>query len=112
MTIVAAWISAETGVGPAIASGNQTKSGICADLPVAPTKRSNAIAVITPKTPNISAGCEAACSRKLGTPLFVTKLIVPNVVKMMNIAIMYPKSPIRLVIKAFFAASPASFRRI
>ena len=39
VTIVAAWISAETGVGPAIASGSQTCSGICADLPVAPMKR-------------------------------------------------------------------------
>src|SRR4029077_8962329 len=36
VTIVAAWISAETGVGPAIASGNHTYRGICADLPVAP----------------------------------------------------------------------------
>ena len=35
-TIVAAWIRAETGVGPSMASGNQTCSGICADLPVAP----------------------------------------------------------------------------
>ena len=32
MTIVAAWISAETGVGPAMASGSQTYSGICARL--------------------------------------------------------------------------------
>jgi hypothetical protein len=32
--MVAAWISALTGVGPAMASGSQTKSGICADLPV------------------------------------------------------------------------------
>src|SRR4029079_14765912 len=37
VTIVAAWISADTGVGPAIASGSQTNSGICADLPAAPT---------------------------------------------------------------------------
>ncbi len=36
VTIVAAWISALTGVGPAIASGSHTYSGICADLPVAP----------------------------------------------------------------------------
>lgn len=28
VTIVAAWINAETGVGPAIASGNQTAKGI------------------------------------------------------------------------------------
>ena len=31
-TIVAAWISALTGVGPSIASGSQTCSGNCADL--------------------------------------------------------------------------------
>ena len=36
VTIVAAWISAETGVGPSIASGSQTCSGNCADLPTAP----------------------------------------------------------------------------
>src|SRR2546429_9498886 len=35
-TIVAAWISALTGVGPSIAGGNQTWSGTCADLPIAP----------------------------------------------------------------------------
>ena len=36
VTMVAAWISADTGVGPSIASGSQTYSGNCADLPVAP----------------------------------------------------------------------------
>src|SRR4029450_7936030 len=39
VTIVAAWISAEIGVGPSIESGSQTWSGICALLPIAPTKR-------------------------------------------------------------------------
>jgi len=43
--MVAAWISAETGVGPAIASGSQTYNGTCADLPHAPTKSSRQIAV-------------------------------------------------------------------
>jgi hypothetical protein len=36
VTIVAAWINAETGVGPSIASGNQTWNGNWADLPIAP----------------------------------------------------------------------------
>ena len=36
VTIVAAWMSAETGVGPSIASGSQTCKGNCADLPTAP----------------------------------------------------------------------------
>jgi hypothetical protein len=57
VTIVAAWISAETGVGPAIASGNQTYSGICALLPAHPRKRNRQIAVISaPVTPPTAAG--------------------------------------------------------
>src|SRR5262249_7437324 len=47
VTMVAAWISADTGVGPAIASGSQMYSGICADLPVAPTNSNRQIAVTT-----------------------------------------------------------------
>ena len=35
-TMVAAWISADTGVGPSIASGSQTWSGNCALFPMAP----------------------------------------------------------------------------
>ena len=34
--MVAAWMSAETGVGPSIASGSQTWSGNMADLPMQP----------------------------------------------------------------------------
>src|SRR6059058_1541895 len=48
VTIVAAWINAETGVGPAIASGSQTNKGICALLPVAPMKSRTAIEVMPP----------------------------------------------------------------
>src|SRR4051794_20762528 len=36
LTIVAAWIRADTGVGPSIASGSQTWSGNWALLPIAP----------------------------------------------------------------------------
>jgi len=39
VTIVAAWISAEIGVGPSIESGSQTCSGNCALLPIAPMNR-------------------------------------------------------------------------
>ena len=42
-TIVAAWMRAETGVGPSIASGSQVWSGNCALLPTVPPKSSNAI---------------------------------------------------------------------
>ena len=45
VTIVAAWISAETGVGPSIASGSQVCSRNCADLPIAPMKRSRQASV-------------------------------------------------------------------
>ncbi len=45
MTIVAAWISEETGVGPSIASGSQVWKGSCADLAKAPTRSSRQIAV-------------------------------------------------------------------
>ena len=48
MTIVAAWMSADTGVGPAIASPSQDCSGNCADLPQAPTRSSSPSAVSTP----------------------------------------------------------------
>src|ERR1700734_2112059 len=39
VTMVAAWISAEIGVGPSMESGSHTCKGICADLPMAPTNK-------------------------------------------------------------------------
>src|SRR6266480_1543747 len=47
VTMVAAWISADTGVGPSIASGSQTYSGSCADFATAPTSSSKQMAVMT-----------------------------------------------------------------
>src|SRR3954467_11035236 len=47
VTIVAAWISAEFGVGPSIESGSHTCSGNCADLPIAPMKSRMQITVIS-----------------------------------------------------------------
>src|SRR6186997_341004 len=49
VTIVAAWIKAETGVGPAIASGNHTYSGIWALLPAQPrnTDQPTSVAAFT-----------------------------------------------------------------
>ena len=40
VTMVAAWISADTGVGPSMASGSQVCSRNCADLPMAPMNNS------------------------------------------------------------------------
>ena len=59
MTIVAAWMRAETGVGPSIASGSQTYSGICALFPIAPTKRKRQMNESTPKCA-VSNGIVAA----------------------------------------------------
>src|ERR1700748_3215960 len=48
VTMVAAWISADTGVGPSIASPNQACSGTCADLAHAPSSSKSPIAVSAP----------------------------------------------------------------
>jgi hypothetical protein len=47
VTIVAACISADTGVGPSIAMGNQTCSPICELLAIAPINKHIPIRVIT-----------------------------------------------------------------
>ena len=54
VTIVAAWMSADTGVGPSMASGSHTCSGNCALLPTAPRKSRSAIAVAVP-LPSVAA---------------------------------------------------------
>ena len=46
VTMVAAWISAEIGVGPSIESGSQICSGTCADLPMAPMNKQMQVKVI------------------------------------------------------------------
>ena len=48
VTIVAAWISALTGVGPSIASGSHVCKGICADFANAPTSSSTQPATRSP----------------------------------------------------------------
>jgi hypothetical protein len=47
VTNVAAWINAETGVGPSIASGNHVCKPNCADFPTAPPNRRIPIKVKT-----------------------------------------------------------------
>ena len=97
-TMVAAWISADTGVGPSMASGSQTCSGNWALLPMAPMKISRPA---NPAQGPSSAGFamnfawSAAMSR------------VPAMLQMARMPSMNPKSPMRLVRKAFLEASPA-----
>src|SRR5512136_2824087 len=94
VTIVAAWMRALTGVGPAIASGSQTYNGICADLPVAPTNNRSVIAVATP-----AATCPVSAA--WNTCSYCSE---PTVAKIRNMPNVNPKSPTRLTMKAFLAA--------
>src|SRR5450631_1762685 len=90
--MVAAWISADTGVGPAIASPSQLCSGNCADLPQAPSSNIRPIAV---SAPWLAPGIPTA------TP---AKLTEPKVTNMSMIATVTPKSPTLLAKKALLAA--------
>ena len=95
VTIVAAWISADTGVGPAIASGSHTYSGSCADFPIAPTNSRSAIGVAA------AAYFPASAFSNPSIPAMST---VPNTLNARKIASRNPKSPIRLTMNAFFPA--------
>ena len=92
VTIVAAWINADTGVGPAMASGSQVYRGICALLPVAPTNNNKLIPVMSP---------EERVSRLANTSL---KVVVPYLDINQKTASKKPRSPMRFITKAFFAA--------
>ena len=94
MTIVAAWISAETGVGPAIASGNHTWSGTWALLPIAPANNNSAIAVAASFVNTVPA-----------VPKTASKSSVPNRKTISASPISISVSPILVVMNAFFAAS-------
>ena len=93
--MVAAWIRAETGVGPSIASRSQDCSGNCADLPQAASSRARPIQVTM---------FESAWPMVALTPSNVN---VPRVANIIMIARLSPKSPTRLTTKAFFEAVAA-----
>ena len=99
--MVAAWIRAETGVGPSIASGSQTWSGNWALLPTAPQKISRAMrrsATRGDRAPNF-----AKTSCMLSVPSWVQMAMIPRA---------KPMSPTRLTRKAFLAASAADAARV
>src|SRR3989338_4330083 len=93
--MVAAWISAETGVGPSMASGSQTCRGNWADLPTAPQKSRSVIEVK-------SAGLKAGAAEKSAL-----KSSVPMEKKISRMPKKKPMSPARVKIKAFLAAAAA-----
>src|SRR5499427_10022193 len=61
VTMVAAWISAEMGVGPSMESGSHTCSGTCADLPMAPMNRQMQMSV-SAATPEVEVIGSTACA--------------------------------------------------
>ena len=102
VTIVAACIKAETGVGPSIASGNHVCNPICADFPMAPINNKEQMTFKTGKLKWRKFRVESkkkgvsekiiCTSKDLKTKKIAAK---PNI---------KAKSPIRLTIKALIAA--------
>ena len=110
-TIVAAWISADTGVGPSIASGSQVWSGNCPDLPTAPQNTSSPIQVETASPPTIPAAPNrpsAPASRQPAPPSNSSS--VPASRPSHRIPNRNPMSPTRVVRNALRAASAAASR--
>ncbi len=102
MTIVAAWISALTGVGPSIASGSHVCSGICADFANAPTSSRMQPAVRFPSPDSKTSGARSNVVRKS---------TVPTSLKMKNVPRTRPTSPSTLMTNAFRPALVAVVRR-
>src|SRR5258706_14403204 len=74
-TIVAAWISALTGAGPAIASGSQLCNGNCADLPTTPASSSR---VAANNVPDDIDGKAASTSVIRNEPAATPSTKIPN----------------------------------
>ena len=101
--MVAAWMSALTGVGPSIASGSQTWSGNWALLPTAPAKSSSAMIQIgiigaLPAAARCGSVRNAMDSLMLSVPVFTKMAMIPSA---------KPTSPTRFVMNAFLLASAA-----
>ena len=95
-TIVAACSSAETGVGPSIASGSQTCSGNCADLLATPQKSSAGKSQAYDCSGPRSSTCPIAARSKLWYCVQATSRPIRK-----------PMSPSLVIQKAFVAARPA-----
>ena len=108
VTMVAAWMRAETGVGPSIASGSQVCSRNCADLPIAPMNSSRQTMVSASQStphrwmvlPAMPGAAAKICSRPT-EPVSANRRKMPSA---------KPKSPTRLTTKALIAAALADGR--
>jgi len=101
VTIVAACIKADTGVGPSIASGNQVCKPTWADFPAGP------INIKLPIIPYVVISCPSmiiVSSFKYGAIAnIVLNSNVPNVIHIINIAIAIATSPTLFTTIAFIA---------
>src|SRR4051812_12084486 len=98
--MVAAWINADTGVGPSIASGNHTCRGNWADFATAPQKINKATIA---RKPGLVVSVDTFAGKSLNTiePVAAHNIRMPSI---------KPKSPTRLVRNAFLAAAAAESR--
>jgi len=102
VTIVAACIKADTGVGPSIASGSHICKPNCADLPIAPTNKKKQQ---TKKKFNLKPIKNILKSKKYEHKLNITLyLTLPKITTINAIAINNAKSPILFTSIAFIAA--------
>jgi hypothetical protein len=95
VTMVAAWIRAEIGVGPSIESGSQTCNGTCADLPIAPMNKQMQITV-------------AACQATPGSSSNVLLAILSVWAKISE----YCAEPVRWMMPAMPSRKPKSPTRL
>ena len=99
VTMVAAWMSAETGVGPSIASGSHVWSGSWADLATAPSSRRYAAT---------STQGWSVFGSPAKTPVYVTWCVCRN---RTNVARIMPMSPMTFITNALRAATTAAWRQ-
>ena len=108
VTIVAACMSALTGVGPSIASGSHVWSGNCPDLPIAPANTPAAIHVAAP--PAIIPASTPAYRSAMSKPFSPAADSASCCENRYSMPSRNPKSPTRVTINAFFAAAAADGR--
>ncbi len=101
-TIVAAWMSAETGVGPAMASGSQVCSTNWPDFDIT--------AIVRQAAATTSAVWLTPPWRMFSLIVIVSKVMpLPAAKNSVIMPTRRPTSPTRLVMKAFSAASLLGF---
>ena len=99
--MVAAWMSALTGVGPSIASGSQVWSGTCADLATAPPSSPSATSTASVDPSPSASGAAAKTVEKSSDPVCWTRMKSART----NVA-----SPTAFMTNAFLPASTGARR--